>query len=168
VAERRTRTAQVVGQPKPKSATARNSLATQQLVSTLGTDKKAAVTAALETVNERLAWDRAFEQSLRQRYDELAALATSKPKAAPRSASKPALASGPAQRATLEKLDPYQLLEGFGRDHLRAALADTTQRRLRSAVDVVQARHPTTKLPNRNRNEDMIDYIVTHVAGPGY
>src|SRR5260221_6747057 len=82
VAERRTRTAQAVRQPrppkptKPLSATARKTLVTKQLVQALGPDEKAAVTAALEVVSERLALDSDLQQRLREQYGEIAALAT--------------------------------------------------------------------------------------------
>jgi len=113
--------------PKPMSATARKTLATKQLVSTLGSDEKAVVTAALEILNERLSWDTGLLLNLRQRYDELAALNIPKPKIV-RDEMFRVDGSGPSRRATLEKLDPYQLLEDVGRDRLRAALAGNTQK----------------------------------------
>lgn len=41
-------------------------------------------------------------------------------------------------------------------------------KRLREAVDIVQSHEPNTKPASRSRKADMIDYIVEHVAGPGY
>jgi hypothetical protein len=59
-------------------------------------------------------------------------------------------------------------LEEYGADQLRAVLQRSTQRSLREAVDAVQEREPGTRPASRTRNADMIDYIVEHVAGPGY
>lgn len=158
--------ARAVRQPKPMSATARKSLATKQLVSALGSDERAAVTAALEAVNERLAWDVALRQSLSQKYEELTALSAPRPK--PTRVPAPQVdGSGPARHTTLEKLDPYQLFEDVGRDKFRASLVNTTQQRLQTAVKAVKARHPGTK-PLGRRNYDLVDYIVEYVAGPGY
>jgi hypothetical protein len=39
---------------------------------------------------------------------------------------------------------------------------------LAEAVDAVQEREPDARPASRTRNADMIDFIVEHVAGPGY
>ncbi len=168
IQERGVRTSRQPREPKPMSATARKTLATKQLVNALGSDEKAAITAALEVVNERLGWDAQLRQSIQQKYEELAALNVPKPKVV-RTAPMPQVdGSAPARRATLEKLNPYDLLEDVGPRGLRAALDGNTQRRLRSAVDIVQARKPGTKPASRSRNDAMIDYIVEQLAGPGH
>jgi hypothetical protein len=154
--------------PKPMSPTARRTLATNQLKMSLGSDEKAAITAALEVVNEWLPSDPTLRQRLVQRYGELVALAAPRPRPAPTPRPKPDVGAGPARRTTLEKLDPYQLFEDVGRERLRAALANTTQKRLRTAVDAVQARNPGTKPASRTVNQDMIDYIVQQLAGSSY
>jgi hypothetical protein len=150
------------------SPTARRTLATKQLVTLLGTNAKLAETAALEVINELMTGDEALGQSLMHRYNELVALAAPKPKPVAVPKVKVSAGSGPARRTTVEKLDPYQLVEDVGRDHLRASLAGTTQRRLRSAVDAVITQNPGAKPTNRTQNEAMIDFIVEYVAGPGY
>jgi hypothetical protein len=153
---------------KPLSATQRKAAATQQLVSALGGNQSVAITAALEIVNERMAHDAAFQQSVRSRYEELAILAAPRPKPVRESAPKPVAISTKPRAATLEELNPYHMLEDYGRDQLRAKLQGTTQRRLRSAVDIVQAHNPGTKPTSRTINAAMIDYIVEQLAGPGY
>jgi hypothetical protein len=150
------------------SATRRKSLATQRLVTALGTNQNAAITAALEVINERLAWDSALQNSLRDKYAEITAL-SERPPAPPRErAPRSVSGNGPARASTLEQLNPYDMLEDAGRDQLRAKLQGTTQRRLRSAVDVVQQRNPGTRPSSRSSNAAMIDYIVEMLAGSGY
>ncbi len=165
---RRAGTTQAVRPPKPMSPTARKTLATKQLVSALGPDEKAAVTAALEVASEHLAWDVGLLRSLREKYEVLAAATarTQKPDLGP----KPVIRnpSALAGHNPLAKTNPYELDAAYEHDQLRRVLADLTQRSLREAVDMVQAREPNSKPPNRTRNPDMIDYIVEHVAGPGY
>ncbi len=176
VAERRTRTAQAVRQPrppkptKPLSATARKTLVTKQLVQALGPDEKAAVTAALEVVSERLAWDSDLQQSLREKYGEIAALAT-----ATGTRTKdlgplpvPIRSVGLDRYTPYGKFDPYQLVYEYGAHQLRAVLVRGTQKDLREATDIVQTREPGTKPASRTKSADMIDYIMRHVAGTGY
>jgi hypothetical protein len=153
---------------QPMSATKREALATQQLLSTLGADKRAAVTAALEVINERLAWDLGLRQSLSQKYAEIAALAKPTSTADRGPAPTPKPASGLARHSPLTKTNPYELADEWGRDHLRALLEGASQKLLREAVTVVQARAPGTKPVSRSKNADMVDYIMEHVAGPGY
>jgi len=47
-------------------------------------------------------------------------------------------------------------------------IGSATVARLREAVEVVQSREPGTAPRSRAKNADMIDYIVEHVAAPGY
>ncbi len=153
---------------KPLSVTNRKSLATTQLVTTLGANKDAAITAALEAVNERLAWDTAFQQSLRQKYEELEALAKPKAKQDLGSVPKPINPRGFGEFNPYGKFDPYELLHEYGPNQLRAVLIRGTPRDLREATSIVQTRQPGTKPTSRAKKADMIDYIVEHVAGPGY
>lgn len=153
------------------SATQRKTLATQQLVDIVGSNQNAAVTAALEAINERLVWDTALRQRISEKYDELTTLSSassSKPQVSTGSAPKPVSTTGSARGRTLERLDPYQALEDFGRGQLRAVLTRDTQRRLRTAVEIVQERHPGTKPATKTRIQDMVDYIMEYVVGPGY
>jgi hypothetical protein len=150
------------------SPTARKTLATKQLVSTLGPDEKAVVTAALEVVSEHLAWDVGLLRSLREKYEELAAAATRTQK--PHLGARPVIRnpSALAGHNPLARTDPYELDAAYEHDQLRSVLASLTQRSLREAVDIVQSREPNTKPASRSLKADMIDYIVEHVAGPGY
>lgn len=155
--------------PKPMSATQRKTLATKQLVSTVGPNQNAAVTAALEVVNERLVWDTALQQRISEKYGELTAPRSTVRSSRPSGPAPKPVTSGdrPAGIRTVEKLDPYRVLADFGRDRLRAVLERDTQQRLRTAVDAVQERNPGTKPATRTKKDDMVDYIVEHVAGPG-
>jgi len=156
---------------RPLSAARRKTLATNQIVSALGAlgpDQTAAATAALEVVAERMTWDTDLERSLRQKYSELVEL--SKPR-------QPVVVSpAPKPKGTLAlgefnpdaKLDPYQLSRNYEPSQLRTVLASATPTMLREAVDAVQAREPSTKPTSRSKKADMIDYIIEHVAGPGY
>src|SRR5262249_43356534 len=79
---------------QPMSATKRKTLATKQLLDALaGSDQTAAITAALEAVNEQLIWDSAFKRSLHQRYEELTTLSAASRRASLGPAPKPI--SGP-------------------------------------------------------------------------
>ena len=159
---------------RPMSATERKKVATGQLLKALAaadTDKERAITAALEAVSERLDWDATLRQRISEKYGELTELSaarSNRSRASSGPAPKPISTSGPARGRTFERLDPYRVLEDFGRDKLREMLARDTQGRLRTAVAIVQERHPRSKLPNRSRIEDMVNYIVEYVAGQGY
>jgi hypothetical protein len=160
-----------VPKTKPMSAAQRKKLATQQLLNTLtGENESTATTAALEVINELLASDRSVQQRLQEKYDELTALTNGRPqpRAGQTAVPKPIAGVDLDRYSPYGKLDPYQLLAGFGRDQLRAVLKGATPPLLREAVDVVQAREPNAGKVNRAKKADMIDYIVEHVAGPGY
>jgi hypothetical protein len=176
VAERaRVSTAQAVWQPKPSrppkpmTGPQRKNVATQGIVSMLAaTDEKSALTAALEAVNERLAWDAEFLQRLRQKYEEIAALEVSKPTAERGPTPTPRVGQGTRRATGYGKIDPYQLLDEFGADQLRAALGSATRQTLLDAVAIVQAHEPNSKPASKKTNQDMTDFIVEHVAGSGY
>ena len=176
MATTRVHTAQAAPKPKPPkplkpmSGPQRNKLAAKSIVSALGaTDEKAAVTAALEAVNDRLAWDSDLRESLRQKYHEIAALATTAHQKADVSPVPVPIRSGtPEQYTPYGKFDPYKLAYEYGTHQLRAVLVRGTQRDLREATDIVQAREPGIGPASRTKKEDMIDYIMEHVAGPGH
>jgi hypothetical protein len=155
--------------PKPMTGPHRNTLATQGIVSMLAaTDEKSALTAALEAVNERLAWDAEFRRSLRQKYEEIAALDVSKPTTERGPAPTPRVGQGTRRATGYGKIDPYQLLDEFGADQLRAALGSATRQALLDAVAIVQAHEPNSKPTSKKTNQDMTDFIVEHVAGSGH
>jgi hypothetical protein len=144
-------------------------LATQRIVSTLAaTDEKSAVTAALEVVSERLAWDANLQHELRQKYEEIAALVTIRPTPERGPTPTPLAGHGTRRVSGFAKKDPYELLEEFGAVQLRAALGSATKQTLLDAVAIVQAREPNSKPRSKRTNQDLVDFIVEHVAGPGY
>ncbi len=152
------------------SATQRNKLATQRIITTLGlTDEKAVVTAALEALHERLAWDVDLKDTVRQKYQEIAALITAtskKPELGP--VPVPIRGVGLDKYTPYGKFDPYQLQWAYGNDQLRAVLVRGTQKDLQEATNIVQERNPGTKPTSKSSNPAMIEYILEHVAGPGY
>lgn len=156
--------------PKPMSATQRNKLATQEITTSLGlTDEKVAITAALEAVYERLAWDADLRERVREKYQEIVALDTGarkKPDLGP--VPVPIRAGTPEQYTPYGKFDPYKLNYEYGSNQLRAVLVRGTQRDLREAADIVQARNPGTKPTNRSSKDAMIEYIMEHVVDLNY
>ncbi len=148
------------------SVTQRKTLATQQLLTTVGgTDQNVALTAALEVINEWLAGDRGVQQRLREKYTELAALANGRQKGDLGPAPTPL--EGRTLTTQYGHLDPYDLLNSYGPDQLRAALARAPRPLLQEGVRIVKAREPGTK-PQGQTNPDLVNYIVQHVAGSGY
>ncbi len=75
---------------------------------------------------------------------------------------------GIGRQSPLDVLDPYELALDYGRDQLRNVLGRATKKNLKVAVGLVQKRNPATKPNDASTNQGLIDYIVQHVAGPGY
>jgi hypothetical protein len=154
------------------SAAKRKTLATQQLKNALGArstgDQAAALTAALEVINERWAWDGGLQQSLRQKYEELKTLSADARTTPVTTVPKPKAASGLARHNPLGQLNPYELLNEYGRDGLRPLLSGASARLLKQAADVVQTHEPGTKPASRSVKADMVNYIMEYVVGPGY
>lgn len=158
--------------PKPMSAAQRKTLATQQIVNFLSADSQNnASIAALEVIGERLGWDRELQSSLRQKYDELQALTqpTHRSHVDETPPMPPLIRPAGLNRQTpLHILDPYELALDYGLDQLRNVLRRATIDNLKVAVAEVQKHHPDTKPENATSSNSLIDYIVKHVAGPGY
>lgn len=161
--------------PKPLPVSKRKTLATQQLLNSLAREdlaqvQDAAITAALEVVNEWLTWDTELRERLKQRYDELVSISPAKKKAPVDLGPVPVPIAGRGIEHfnPYGKFDPYQLIEEYGQQQLRAVLVRATQQLLREAVDIVQQHEPGTKPASRSSNTEMIDYIVQTVAGPGF
>lgn len=151
--------------PKPMSATQRHKLATQGIVNAVGaTDEKAVITAALEAIHERLSSDSELRDILRQKYHEIAALNPRPPVHDLGPVPIPIRSGTPEQYSPYGKFDPYKLVYQYGEHQLRAVLTRGTQKDLREATDIVQARNPATKPRSRSAKVDMIDYIMGHVA----
>jgi hypothetical protein len=153
------------------SATQRHKLATQGIVQAIGAvDEKAAITAALEAVHERLNSEPGYRDTFRQKYQEIAALApgTRKTKEDLGPAPLPIRTHGLDRYTPYGKFDPYKLVYEYGEHQLRAVLVRGTLDDLREATDIVQAREQGTKPVSRRNKPDMVNYIVEKVAGPGY
>ncbi len=157
--------------PKPMSAAQRDRLARQGIAKAIGaTDDKAAIIAALEAVHERLASDTDLKDSVRQKYREISDLlsgAGSRPKSDLGPVPVPIRSGTPEGYNPYGKFDPYQLAWEYGNHQLPAVLVRGTQRDLREAVGIVEARNPGEKAP-RSKNADMIEYILKHLAHLGY
>lgn len=159
------------------SAGQREKLAKQGIAKALGaTDEKTqkgAIIAALEAVYERLASDTDLSDSVRHKYREITALPSGarqggtrqKPDLGP--VPIPIRSGSPEDYNPYGKFDPYQLVWEYGAHQLRAVLVRGTQQDLREAVGIVESRNPGARGP-RGKNADMIEYILKHVAGPGY
>lgn len=170
----RTRAVRPVPAPKPPkqmTAAQRNKLATQGIAANLGISdeagQKIAITAALEAVYERLASDTDLRETVRQKYEEIAALSKAKQKPDLGPVPVPIRSGTPEQYNPYGKFDPYKLVWQYGEHQLRAVLLRGTQRDLREAVSIVQAREPGTAPRSRTSNADMVDYIMEHVVGSG-
>lgn len=154
---------------KPMSATQRHKLATQGIVKAIGaTDEKAAVTAALEAIHERLNAEPDYRDAFRQKYQEIAALASAPRPSDLGPAPVPIRTHGLDRYTPYGKFDPYRLVYEYGEHQLRAVLVRGSLNDLREATNSVQAREPGTKPASRTKKTDMVNYIVEKVAGTGY
>lgn len=166
------RAAMAKANAKPLTPAKRKSLATKQLFGALNVTDKVnegvAVTAALEVINEWLAWDTEMRRRLRENFEDLVLLTTKPPK--PDLGPEPVPIAGPDldHYNPYAKPDPYKLLEWYGPGQLRAVLVRMTPKSLRALADVVQAHNANTAPASRAAKPSLVDYIVEHVAGPGY
>lgn len=151
------------------TATQRKALATKTIVKALDASNEGlATTAALEAVSERLAWDTELQQSLRQKYEGLQALGAAKSKKEDYGPMPPLIRTpGVNRQSPLHVIDPYELALDYGRDQLRNVIRRVSQPSLREAVRLVKERNPGKK-PAGQTKQDLVDFIVEHVAGPGY
>lgn len=155
---------------RPLTVTQRKALAIGQLLGAVsGADKDAALVAAAELMAEWLC-DSAMGERFRERYTELEALnsAKKKPKPAPRPKLVPKSGPDLDHFNPYAKPDPYKLLDWYGHDQFRALVDDFTPQALRDLVDAVQLREPDARPASRSKKQDMVDFVVAHVAGPGY
>lgn len=164
--------------PKPMTATQRKTLAMKLLVTSVESDtiqapsESTLTIASLEIISEWIGIDPEVQQRLRDKYEEIAALSAKKPKSTPQIPPMPTVLPGRGRSVDTynpyAKLDPYELLDDYGAHQLRAALMHMTSQSLKDAVAIVQERNPGTAPKTKTKSADMIDYIVEHVAGPGY
>lgn len=147
----------------------RKKLANEQLLHAIdATDKDAASTAAIEIINEWLPSDVEMGRRLRERYTELEDLKGKKLGA--ETTPEPVPITGPDldHHNPYAKPDPYKLLEWYGHSQFRAVVTRESLRTLGVLVDAVLAREPGATPPSRKPKKPMIDFVVEHVAGPGY
>lgn len=152
------------------TVTQRKNLATERLLKAVEaspSDKEKAITAALEAVSERLAWDTELQQSIRQKYNDLRTLGAPKPKED--FGPMPPLIRTPGlnRQTPSHVLDPYEVALDYGRDQLRNVIRRASQPNLRVAAGLVRERNPGKK-PSGQSKQALIDFIVEHVAGPEY
>lgn len=65
-------------------------------------------------------------------------------------------------------LDPYLLFDLYGAHQLRLALDGYSLIKLKEGMAAVAARNPSTRPKSKASKAPLVDYIVEHVAGPGY
>jgi hypothetical protein len=111
--------------------------------------------------------DAELRQSVREKYEALRALgaATQKEDFGPM----PPLIRTPGlnRQNPSHVVDPYELALDYGRDQLRNVVRRVSQPNLRVAVGLVKERNPGKK-PSGQSKQALVDFIVEHVAGPGY
>lgn len=133
-------------------------------------DEGLASTAALEYVSERLAWDTELRATVRQKYDDMQALqALKQVKQKEDYGPMPPLIRNPGEsrQSSVSVVDPFELALDYGRDQLRNVIRRASLPNLRVAVNLVKDRNPGTK-PSGASKQALVDFIVEHVAGPGY
>ena len=159
---------------KPLTIQQRSVEATRSLREALGLDDtKLLGTALAEVAAEEARHNPDFAQRIRQTYAELEQVNSSRTRAA-RTPSNIAPELIPLR--TIEGLrfdphapiDPYMLQNIYGDAQLRHALERYSLARLKEAATLVEERNPGTRPASRAKKDAIIDYIVEHVAGPGY
>jgi hypothetical protein len=133
-------------------------------------DAKLLATVLLEAATEELSRSGRFADRVRVTYDALIAV---KPNRGSSRRQEPPAKLTPIKRIEGREIDlgaspdPYFLLELYGKEQLPAALARYPVKALLESVEIVQQHFPGTK-PKGKTKAVVIDYIVEHVAGPGY
>ncbi|HEU0028908.1 MAG TPA: hypothetical protein VFQ25_17515 [Ktedonobacterales bacterium] len=121
-----------------------------------------------------MAADTDLRETVRQKYQEIAALGAGARQKATRGLALdlgptpiPIRTGTPEEYNPYAAFDPYKLVWEYGERQLRGVLMRGTQRDLREAVSIVQARNPGTAPQNKTNNADMVNYIMEHVVGLG-
>jgi hypothetical protein len=139
-------------------------------------DAKLLSTALAEVAAEDVSRDLAYAERIRrayhEAYHELLQLRATRPLRARPAGRAPML----IPIASLEEIqfdpyappNPYLLLRLYGPEQLRAALRVYTLAKLKQALEPVVQRNPGVKPQSKARKDAVIDFIVGHVAGPGY
>lgn len=154
------------------TAQQRGAEATRRLREVLGlSDLKVLATALAEIAADEAQHNVDFGDRIRHAYREIELLPTQN-RSSRKIASKPKLipiaAPGVVDIDPHGDLNPFSLVQLYGANQLRAALTEYSLSRLKEASAIVEQRNPSTKPKNKSRKDTIIDYIVEHVAGPGY
>ncbi len=157
---------------KPRTAQQRAVAATRQLREATGLDDlKLLSTAVAELAAEEAARNPAYVSRLQAVYQELVSLHSTRPIRAQEASGVKLVPIGNVAHQAIDPhapLDPYYLYDLYGPEQLRAALSRYTLARLKEGLPAVEQRNAGTKPASRARKDAIIDYIVEHVAGPGY
>ncbi|HST90360.1 MAG TPA: hypothetical protein VLJ14_18435 [Ktedonobacterales bacterium] len=159
---------------KPLTAKQRNNLALQRLCAKLGIeDSSLLATAVLEVVADEVGWNGDVGRRIRDVYRDLIQL-SSLARAKPRPSKPEPVKLVPVGKVDESRinpygpLDPYLLFDMYGAHQLRLALDGYSLAKLKEGMAAVEARNPGTKPKSKASKAPLIDYIVEHIAGPGY
>lgn len=159
---------------QPMTVAQRGALATKRLRAVLGVDDvKLLSTALAEVAAEEAVTNRDFANRVHATYIELAAQKPIRRNPTHKTAVNevelvPVIDMTGIRIDPFASLDPYLLHRIYGSKQLRAALTGYSLARLKEGLDPVQTKNPGTKPQSKARKDSIIDYIVEHVAGPGY
>lgn len=158
----------------PRTVQQRAAEATGRLRRTLEVDDLKLLSAAVaEVAADTAERDPRFAQRIRETYQDLYALRATRPVRRTGSEVKdvalvPIGSMGDVRIDPYAPLDAYTLHQLYGSSQLRSALSVYSLPKLKQALAPVEQRHPGTKPTSRAEKDSIIDYIVEHVAGPGY
>lgn len=157
---------------KPRTVQQRAADATHTLRTMLGLDDLRLLSASVaEATAEEIARNERFSQRIRDLYAELASrqgIKRTNQKLALPVELVPLPGSENVRVDPFAALDPFLLQRLYGSGQLRQALSVYSLSKLKEALAPVEQRNPGTKPTNRSRKDSIIEYIVEHVAGPGY
>lgn len=130
-------------------------------------------TAVLEVVADEVGWNGDVGRRIRDAYRDLIQSpqqTKTKPRP-PRHEPVKLVPVGTVDESRIKPygpLDPYLLFDLYGADQLRLALDGYSLVKLKEGMAAVAARNPGTRPGSKASKAPLIDYIVEHVAGPGY
>jgi len=166
------------------TSTERSAEATRSLCEALGigfvptTKLKVLATALAEVAAEEARRNLDFSGRVRALYEQLATPknkpSSSASGSARRRAQRQVTPLVPLAEAGTVRFNPYlgcepeKLLILYGREQLPAALNEYSSDHLKEAAQRIRAERPESKLRSKASRAAIIDYIVEHVAGPGY
>lgn len=158
---------------KVRTTQQRATEATSRLKRMIGADNLKLLSAAIaEVAADEADSNPAFVSRVRAVYQELVSMPTTRARsAASKLAEVELIPIGKVEGGGINPyapLDPDYLSKLYGAHQLRAALSRYQLASLKDAAAKIQQEHPGTKPRNRSSKDSVIDYIVEHVAGPGY